>query len=692
MRAGRHHRALAAACAAPLAAALAAGAWGCAPAAPQPRAPAKGAMDAAIARVFPALVRIHVVTKEHWEGREQKFEAAGSGTIISADGYVVTNHHVVGKAKWIRCTLANKDEADAKLVGTDALADIAVIKLDPATLRRPVQAFPFAEFGDSSKLKVGDPVLAMGSPLALSQSVTSGIVSNTEMVMPSLFWGWFDFKLDGEEVGTLVRWIAHDAQIYGGNSGGPLVDLSGRIVGVNEISLGLGGAIPGNLAKSVAAELIKSGEVKRSWLGLEPRPLLRGSGRDAGVLVNGVTKDSPAAKAGILAGDVILEYDSQPVQVRWEEELPAFNRLILETPLGKTVKLSLLREGQALTVEAATVPRGKAREDDQELGSWGATFRNLSALAAREFKRDSTDGVLVTSIRPGGPCGQAKPAVDERDVVVKVGDRPVKNLAELLAATDALVSDKTEPVAAVVAFERRNERLLTVVKLGPSEQEDRSPEVRKAWFPAAVQVFTRDLAEAMNLPGKKGVLVTQVYPGSAAEKAGFKLGDVLTHLDGMAIDASQPEDAGVFPALVRKYKIGTKADLTVLRDGQELKLSMELPPAPVPPRELRKHKDEVFEFTARDLAFEDKMREKWREEQQGVYVEAVERAGWAALAHMAVGDLLLAVGDVKVNDVAGLETVMKGLVAKQPKHVVFLVRRGIHTMFLEIEPDWSKRR
>ena len=161
--------------------------------------------DVAVAKVFPALVRIHVVTTEYRQGREQKFETAGSGTIITPEGHVLTNYHVVGKAKWIRCTLTDKDEADAVLVGKDALSDIAVVKLVPSTMRHPVKEFPFAEFGNSSTLRIGDQVLAMGSPMALSQSVTSGIVSNTEMTIPSFFWGWLSFSSKGRRS---ARWFA----------------------------------------------------------------------------------------------------------------------------------------------------------------------------------------------------------------------------------------------------------------------------------------------------------------------------------------------------------------------------------------------------------------------------------------------------------------------------------------------------
>ncbi|HOX06049.1 MAG TPA: PDZ domain-containing protein [Planctomycetota bacterium] len=642
-------------------------------------------VDAAVAKVFPALIRIYVVGKYYDGGREQKSQSSGSGAIITPDGYAVTNHHVVGKARNIRVTLANRDEAEATLVGSDPLADIAVIKLKPETMRTPVKQFPCAQFGDSARLKVGDVVLAMGSPGALSQSVTQGIVSNTELILP-----WGGANLDGEPVGSLVRWIAHDAAIIGGNSGGPLVDLSGRIVGINEIGVAsLGGAIPANLAKRVADELIRTGDVRRSSIGAEVRPLLRGSKLDRGVLVNAVAEGSPAAKAGLKSGDVITAFDGKPVQVRWAEELPEFNRLVLETPVGKEVAVEYLRAGKAGNLKLTTAARGKARGEDEEVRSWGATFRDLTEIAARELKRPATDGVMVTSVRPGGPSGQAKPQLVPGDLIVRVGERDVKDLEELKKASAQLTAGKTEPVLTVVAFERGTERLLTAIRIGPAEDDSRSPEVRKAWFPAAVQVFTRNLAEAMNLKGTRGVLVTQMFPGSAAEKAGFQLGDVITHVDGSPVEASQPEDDGIFPAMIRRYKIGAEAEMTVVRAGKPVKLKIELPAAPVPVAEMKRYRDEVFEFTGRDVAFNDRARNKWEESQAGVFVEAVEQAGWGALAGMRVGDLLLEIDGQPVADVAALEKIMKALRATKPASVTFFVKRGVHGMYLELEPDWA---
>ncbi|MGH9197174.1 MAG: S1C family serine protease, partial [Acidimicrobiia bacterium] len=267
------------------------------------------AINIAVARVKPALVRIHVVAVENRQGRELKREATGSGTIITPQGHIVTNHHVVGKASRIVCTLSTKEEIEADLVGTDPLSDVAVIKL-----RGPSGArFQTASFGDSSRLTVGERVLAMGSPFALSQSVTLGIVSNTEMIMPRLFWPFDRLTLEGEDVGSLVRWIGHDAPIYGGNSGGPLVNLEGEIVGINEISMGLSGAIPSNLAKEVAEGLIRDRRVVRSWTGLEVQPLLKESSPKRGALVSGTIEGSLAQKAGFRSGDILVRFAGQDV-------------------------------------------------------------------------------------------------------------------------------------------------------------------------------------------------------------------------------------------------------------------------------------------------------------------------------------------------------------------------------------------
>ncbi len=379
-------------------------------------------IDSAIARVKPALVRIRVVATDYSEGREVKMQTVGSGAIITKEGYIITNHHVAGHAVRIFCTLWNREEIEAELVGTDPLTDIAVVKLKP---ERPVE-FKAAEFGDSSRVQVGEYVLAMGSPMALSQSVTLGIISNTEMTMPR-FWGSARrFRLDGEDVGSLVRWIGHDAAIYGGNSGGPLVNLRGKIIGINEISYGLGGAIPGNLARNVANQLMSRGQVQRSWFGLDLQPLFKRSADKRGVLISGVIEHSPADRAGFKPGDVLLRLGGSATDVRFEEQMPDVMWRLANAPVGQEVTAVVKRDGKEITLRAVPVERDEAFPPQQELKPWGLTVRNFSSLLAEEMKRPGQAGVLVTSVRPGGPAGNAKPALQARDVILEVNQQPVQ--------------------------------------------------------------------------------------------------------------------------------------------------------------------------------------------------------------------------------------------------------------------------
>lgn len=643
------------------------------------------AVDKAVAAVKPAVVRISVVRIGYYQGRESKYEVTGSGVIISKEGHVVTNHHVAGKAKRIVCTLFNKEEIEADLVGTDPLADISVLKLR----REGERGFPAAKFGDSSRLKVGDRVLAIGSPYALSQSVTMGIVSNTELVMPEMFWP-YRFTLEGEDVGSIVRWIGHDAEIYGGNSGGALVNLEGEVVGINEIRMGLGGAIPANLAKEITETLIAHGKVTRSWFGFELQPLLKHSGRKKGVLVSGTIDDSPAEKAGFLPGDILIQIANREVNVRFPEELPVLNQQLMDIPVGEEVEAVVLRKDKEVTLRVSSQEREYVQPKPREFKRWGIAARNLSIWTAMELKRENKDGVLVTTVRPGGPCGDARPRIVEYDVIVEVDGKPVKNVEELAKLTDTITDGKSEPVPVVVIFERRKEQHLTVVEVGIKEMEDPGLEAQKAWLPVATQVLTRDIADELGMADRKGVRVTQVYPKSSAEKAGIKVGDFIVALDGETIPASEPEDFEVLPTMIRQYKIGSEVELSVLRDMEELNLTVELVASPKLAREMKEYRDENFEFQVRDMAFWDRVREDWEEDKRGALVEAVDEGGWAALAHLGAGDLILAVDGEPIADVESLEAIMKKIAEEKPQSVVFQIQRKIHKLYIELEPSWEE--
>jgi serine protease Do len=603
--------------------------------------------------------------------------------ILTREGHVLTNHHVAGKAKQIICTLADSEDIDAELVGTDPLTDICVIKLLPEEGRD----FPVAKFGDSSHLKVGDPVLAMGSPLALSQSVTMGIVSNTELVMPDLFWP-FKFEVEGEDVGSIVKWIGHDAEINPGNSGGPLVNLAGEVVGINEMQFGLSGAIPGNLARQVAEQLIASGKVVRAWTGLEVQPLLKSADHRTGVLVSGAIPGSPAADAGFEPGDILLSIGGSPVVVRLPEELPIFNRVVADLPVGREVEATVMRNGAKRMLRLSPRERELLRPRDREFPEWGMTARNLSFLEAQEMRRTSSDGVIVTSIRPGGPCDAAKPRIVENDVIVQVAGTPVKRISDLVPVTAKTTEGQPDPVPLLVHFERRAERHLTVVKAGKQRLPEPPRETRKAWLGVNVQVLTRELARALGLPDETGVRVTQVFPESPAQKAGLHVGDLILAMDGQEVPASRPEHSEIFAAMIRQYKIESDVEFDIIRSDQPRKLLAKLGRSPSEPREMEKYRDDNFEFTVRDVTLVDFARQQWQEQQQGPVVEGVSEGGWAALAHLAVGDLLLAIDGSPTPGAASVKETMTRIAAAKPKAVVFRVRRGIHTLYVELNPKW----
>jgi len=642
-------------------------------------------VDAAVKAVYPALVRIHVVSEEGGLGRMQKGRSSGSGTIISPEGFILTNHHVAGHATHITVRLADRQEVHATLVGTDPLADLAVLKIDKKDLRNPDAPLPVASFGDSSALKIGDVVLAMGCPAGISQSVTQGIVSNTEMIAPG-----GPMRLDGEAVGELVRWIGHDAVIFPGNSGGPLVNLKGEIVGVNEIGIGsLGGAIPANLAKKVSEELIATGKVRRSWIGMSSQPLLKKSDAKSGILIGGVLAGGPADIAGIKAGDILTKLNNNEVAAsRAAEDIPVFNRMVLETPVGAVISAEGVRDGKPISWKITTAEREPSEPREKELISWGITARDLTVLMAKHMLRDDNKAVVVQSLRPGGAAVASKPAISPGDLILAVEGKPTPDLTELIKVSQDITSGKTAPVPVLVSFEHDGRNFLTVVKIGPEPDADKPGIVKKAWIGVDTQVVSSDLAEALGIPGTKGVRITRVHPGTKAEKAGLLTGDLLTKIDGKVIQTSRPEDADVFPSMIRQYRIGAEVVFTVWRSKENQEIKVELESGHEGTADLASHECATLEFTSRDLGQEDRVAKKLPSDFKGVLVTAVAPAGWAALGNLSGGDIIISIDGKPTDSIDSLKSVLDEVEKNTRSPIVLFVRRGISTCFVELEPTW----
>jgi serine protease Do len=375
------------------------------------------------------------------------------------------------------------------------------------------------------------------------------------------------------------------------------------------------------------------------------------------------------------------------VSVKFAEEIPLFNQAIMRLPLGRPVDVVISRDGATRTLQVTPQERESVEAPISELPLVGLTASNLTTWSAKELKRDR-DGVHVRTVRPGGPAAEGRPALENDDVIVEIDGKSVKNVEALAAVVQELTKGKTDPVAALVAFDRGRQRLLTVLEVGRAGLEDPGLETRKAWIPVAVQVLTQPLAEKLGLAGRSGVRITRVM-GTSASAAGLRVGDIVTKIDDDPVEASQPSDEDLFATMVRQYKIGSTVKLTVVRGSAEQQMAVKLDASPRLPREMKKYEDPNFEFRVRDITVADQSEKSWTEGQTGVLVEAVREGGWAALGHLADGDLLLAVDGTPVATVEAVQKIMERIAEKKPEAVVLKVRRGIRTLFVELQSTWT---
>jgi serine protease Do len=378
--------------------------------------------------------------------REQKRRSLGSGFIVSQDGYILTNNHVVEKADEVTVTLLDKEEFKAKVVGTDPKTDIALIKIESG------KKIPYIALGESDRLEVGEWVVAIGNPFGLGHTVTAGIVSAKGRIIGS---------------GPYDDFIQTDASINPGNSGGPLFNLKGEVVGINTAIIqggqGIGFATPIQLAKSVLGQLKDKGKVTRGWLGVYIQPLSADVAEKLGVkdrrgaLVSDVTKDGPAEKAGIRSGDVILAYDGK--EIRDEHELPA---AVAGTKPGKKVDIRIVRDGKEMTVpvtiaEMEGEPGKRVKPADLSKGL-GLTVQDITPELAKRLELESDKGVVVTSVEGGSPAEDA--GFQEGDVIRQIERQPVGSVAQFGKLMAKYKGEKT----VLFLVERGGARLFVTVK------------------------------------------------------------------------------------------------------------------------------------------------------------------------------------------------------------------------------------
>ncbi len=420
---------------------------------------------AASERIKPAVVHVEAIVRIN----DRRQEVTGSGLIASAGGLVLTNEHVVENAEKVEIHVPGRRQRyRAEVLGTDKQTDIALLQIEPET---PLAA---ATFGDAKAVRVGQWVLAVGNPYGLDGTVSLGIVSA---------------KGRNLEIPDLINdFIQTDAMIDRGSSGGPLVDLEGRVVGINSRGQGrgIGFTIPIDTVLDVMAQ-IQRGGIERGWLGVAIQPLDRdlaryfGFSEATGVIVNGVSEDSPAARAGLRPGDVITHLQGTPVEAEKEEDLGRFQRQVAALSPGDAVRLRLLRDGGEREVEVVLAVQPKVDPSDA-VTDVGFHVQEITEKTFREARLESRRGAYVSFVARGSPAAEA--GLFPGDVVERVEERPVSDLADFRTAM-AAVEDQAR---FLIRARRGGDVMFLLVKRGakPTAPAEPPPDAGQAAHPGAV--------------------------------------------------------------------------------------------------------------------------------------------------------------------------------------------------------------
>ncbi len=395
-------------------------------------------------KVFPAVVYIRVLSENNVGGKKETLEASGSGVVISAKGEVLTNWHVIDKAQSVRCLLSDGRHYPAEIIGSDKDTDLALIQLQMGE----GEEVPVAELGDSTVLREGDFVMAMGAPWGLNRSVSMGIVSCTSRYL--------------EEISEYALWIQTDAPINPGNSGGPLVNTAGQIIGINARGMdwaqGMGFAIPSETVAVIVPQLREFKHVNWSWTGLQLQPL-RDFNKDMyfdyteGVIVAETDPDSPARRAGVMPRDRILAVNDTKLTALTHENLPAVNRVLGLLTKGEEAAFHIQRDGESLTIPITPREKGKVEGEELALKRWDFTVKDINQFDNPNLYFHRQKGVFVFGVRYPGNASSA--GLSTQDIILKIGDEKVESIEDVKRAHEKLVAEVDKQPRVVITVLRR---------------------------------------------------------------------------------------------------------------------------------------------------------------------------------------------------------------------------------------------
>ena len=371
-------------------------------------------------KVFPTLVFVKPIKQHFATGELTRQQVLGSGVIISPDGLVVTNSHVAKDSVEIKCVLYNSEQLSAQVVGVDQDTDLALIKLRLPADHAPL---PVAAFGNSDDLREGQFVMAFGSPLGFARSISFGVVSCARRYL---------------DIGSYNLWIQTDAAINPGNSGGPLVNDRGEVVGINTVRAAfgenLGFAIPSNTVRDIAAQLQANNRVDRAYFGIQLQPIkdfIRDIifDYDRGVLVAGVEYPSPAAAAGLKAGDRILTCNGTAVNGIFLEDMPAVRTVFAAQKAGEPCVLAVLRDNAVSDIVVRPTEKPQLTAEGVELEAWNCSVQEISKFRSPVLAYFVSNGAYVLGVRKGGNAQTS--GLQPGDILLTIDGKPVRDLAAL---------------------------------------------------------------------------------------------------------------------------------------------------------------------------------------------------------------------------------------------------------------------